>query len=76
MQDEQLTIEENRSLYPEVLRELARVLRPGARLAALTGDRRAFDEALRRTRDLARSAVYPVLVLGQPAAVYLIERVP
>jgi tRNA (guanine6-N2)-methyltransferase len=66
--------EENRALYPEVLRELARVLRPGARLAALTGDRRAFDEALRRARELARRAIYPVLVLGQPAAVYVIER--
>jgi tRNA (guanine6-N2)-methyltransferase len=65
--------EENRSLYPEVLRELARVLRPGARLAALTGDRRAFDDALRRARGLTRRAAYPVLVLGQPASVYLIE---
>jgi 23S rRNA G2445 N2-methylase RlmL len=67
--------EENRTLYPAVLRELTRVLRPGARLVALTGDRRAFDDALRRTRGLARRAVYPVLVLGQPAGVYVIERV-
>jgi 23S rRNA G2445 N2-methylase RlmL len=67
--------EENRALYPEVLRELARVLRPGARLAALTGDRRTFDDALRRARGLRRRAAYPVLLLGQPAGVYLIERV-
>jgi hypothetical protein len=67
--------EQNRTLYPQVLRELARVLRPAARLAALTGDRRTFDEALRRARGLARRAAYPVLVLGQPASVYLIERV-
>jgi 23S rRNA G2445 N2-methylase RlmL len=67
--------EENRTLYPDVLRELARVLRPGARLVALTGDRRALDDALRRSRGLARRAVYPVLVLGQPAGVYVIERV-
>jgi 23S rRNA G2445 N2-methylase RlmL len=68
------SVEENRALYPQALRELARVLRPGARLAALTGDRHALDEALRRTRGLTRQAVYPVLVLGQPAGVYLIER--
>jgi 23S rRNA G2445 N2-methylase RlmL len=67
--------EENRALYPEVLRELARVLRPGARLVALTGDRRTFDDALRRARGLAQRAIYPVLVLGHPAAVYLVERV-
>jgi 23S rRNA G2445 N2-methylase RlmL len=66
--------EENRTLYPEVLRELARVLRPGARLVALTGDRRALDDALRRARGLVRRALYPVVVLGQPAGVYLIER--
>jgi hypothetical protein len=51
------------------------VLRPGARLAALTGDRRTFDDALRRARGLRRRAAYPVLLLGQPAGVYLIERV-
>jgi tRNA G10 N-methylase Trm11 len=67
--------EENRSLYPTALRELERVLRPGARLVALSGDRRALDEALRRARGLARRQVYPVLVLGQAAGVYVIERV-
>ncbi len=68
------SVEENRTLYPQVLRELARVLRSGARLAALTGDRQVFEEALRRTRGLTRRAAYPVLVLGRPAGVYLIER--
>jgi 23S rRNA G2445 N2-methylase RlmL len=67
--------EENRRLYPDTLRELARVLRPGARLAALSGDRRALDDALRRMGQLARRTVYPVQVLGQPAGVYLIERI-
>jgi tRNA (guanine6-N2)-methyltransferase len=66
--------EENRALYPAALRELERVLRPGARLVALTGDRRALDEALRRARGLARRQVYAVQVLGQPAGVYVIER--
>jgi 23S rRNA G2445 N2-methylase RlmL len=69
------SLKENRTLYPEVLRELERILRPSARLAALTGDRQGFEEALRRTRGLRRRAAYPVLVLGQQAGVYLIERV-
>jgi 23S rRNA G2445 N2-methylase RlmL len=67
--------EENRALYPEFLRECARVLRPGARLVALTGDRRTLEESLRRTSQLARRMTYPVMVLGQPANVYVIERV-
>jgi len=67
--------EENRALYPAALRELARVLRPGARLAVLTGDRRTFDEALRRARGLQLRQIYAVQVLGRSAAVYLLQRV-
>jgi 23S rRNA G2445 N2-methylase RlmL len=63
----------NRALYPAFLREAARVLRPGARLVALTGDTRTFMEALQHTSGLKRHAVYPVQVLGQPATVYVIE---
>jgi tRNA (guanine6-N2)-methyltransferase len=65
---------ENRTLYPAALRELARVLRPHARLVALTGDTQAFDEALRHTPRLARREQYSVQVLGQPARVYVLER--
>ncbi len=68
------TIEGNRALYPAVLRETARVLRPGSRLVALTGDTRTFVEALRRVKGLERRAEYPVVVLGQPARVYVVER--
>lgn len=67
--------EANRSLYPAFLREAARVLRPGARLVALTGDRQTFVESLRRTSKLARRSSHPVFVLGQPASVYVVERV-
>jgi tRNA (guanine6-N2)-methyltransferase len=66
--------EENRSLYPVFLREMARVLRRGARLAALTADARAFGTALRGAGGLAGRSVYPVRVLGQPASVYVVER--
>jgi tRNA (guanine6-N2)-methyltransferase len=69
------TIEENRALYPAFLREIARVLRPGGRLVALTADGRSLVESLRRTNNLARRQMYPVQVLGQPAGVYVIERV-
>ncbi|HEX9441017.1 MAG TPA: methyltransferase domain-containing protein, partial [Roseiflexaceae bacterium] len=67
--------EANRALYPAFLREAARVLRPGARLVALSGDRRTFTESLRRASQLARREAYPVIVLGQSASVYVIERV-
>ena len=66
--------EANRALYPALLREAARVLRPGARLVALTGDRRTFTESLRRASRLARREVYPVMLLGLPASVYVVER--
>ena len=69
------TPEENRALYPAILREIARVLRPGGRLAALTADGPSLAESLRRTNNLARRQMYPVLVLGQSAGVYVIERV-
>ena len=68
------TTQENRVLYPAFLREMTRVLQPKSRLAVLTSDMRTFDEALRRTRDLAKQTTYRVQILGQPAMVYLIER--
>ncbi len=67
------TPEENRALYPAFLHEIARVLRPSARLVALTGDRRTFEESLRRTSTLARRTTFPVMVLGHPASVYVVE---
>ena len=69
------TPEENRALYPAFLREIARALRPGGRLVAITADGRGIAEALRRTNSLARRQMYPVQVLGQSAGVYVIEKV-
>lgn len=66
--------EQNRALYPAVLREAGRVLRPGARLALLSGDARALDEALRRTSALAPEASYRVQVLGAPAKLVVARR--
>src|SRR5919199_141774 len=69
------THEENRTLYPAFLDEMARVLKGGARLVALTGDTRTFAAALQHTNRFARRTVYPVRVLGQPAKVYVLDRV-
>jgi 23S rRNA G2445 N2-methylase RlmL len=69
------TPEENRALYPAFLREMARVLRPGGRLVALTSDGRTLVESARRVNNLARRESYPVQVLGQPATIYVLERV-
>ena len=66
--------EENRRLYPEALRELARVLRPGARLALLSGDMRTLEDALRRARGLQQRGSHRVEVLGAPARLVVVER--
>jgi hypothetical protein len=54
---------------------MARVLRPGGRLVALTAYGRPLVESTRRAIHLARRESYPVQVLGQRAAVYILERV-
>lgn len=66
--------DDNRSLYPAFLQEMARVLRPTARFVVLTSDTRAFDMALKRIRDFTRHEAYNVQVLGQQARVYVLER--
>ncbi|MGQ9548368.1 MAG: TRM11 family SAM-dependent methyltransferase [Roseiflexus sp.] len=68
------SVEENRDLYPAVLREAARVLRPGARLVAMSGDARTLSDALRRNNRLAQRTTYPVSILGRQAVVVVAER--
>lgn len=66
---------ENRELYPAVVRELERVLQYGARLALLSGDTRALEEALRLSRGLQPRESHRVLVLGAPALLAVVQRV-
>lgn len=57
-------------LYREVLAELARVLRPGGRLVALTGDQRLLETArAAAARSLRSGPRHRVIVLGQPATI-------
>ncbi len=66
--------EENRTLYPALLREAARVLQRGARFVALSGDARTLNDALRRNDRFARRETCPVLILGRRATVVVAER--
>ncbi|NWF79988.1 MAG: RNA methyltransferase [Chloroflexi bacterium] len=57
-------------LYQAVLAEIARVLRPGGRLVALTGDTRLLEQARNRAaRNLRPGPRQRVIVLGQPAVI-------
>ncbi|MEM8533285.1 MAG: methyltransferase domain-containing protein [Chloroflexota bacterium] len=66
--------DDNRSLYPALLQEMARVLQPRGRFVVLTSDTRTFDMALKRTRDFTRHETHNVQVLGQHARVFVLER--
>jgi 23S rRNA G2445 N2-methylase RlmL len=61
---------ENRRLYPRLVEEFARVVRPGGRLVMLTAERMLMREVA--NRGFVRvEAVKRVIILGAPAVVYL-----
>ena len=68
------SLEDNRSLYPGFLRELARVMRPAGRFVAMTGDMRNFERSLDRNKEFTPLQSYDVMILGRGARVYVIER--
>ena len=61
---------ENRRLYPRLVEEFARVVRPGGRLVMLTAERMLMREVANRGFVRVES-VKRVTILGAPAVVYL-----
>jgi tRNA (guanine6-N2)-methyltransferase len=61
---------ENRRLYPRLIEEFARVVRPGGRLVMLTAERMLMREVANRGFVRVES-VKRVMILGAPAVVYL-----
>jgi tRNA (guanine6-N2)-methyltransferase len=61
---------ENRRLYPRLIAELSRVLKPGGMMVILTAERRLMRDVLAQGR-LKFARVIPVTILGAPAAVYV-----
>jgi tRNA (guanine6-N2)-methyltransferase len=61
---------ENRRLYPRLVQEFARVVRPGGRLVMLTAERMLMREVANRGFVRVES-VRRVTILGAPAVIYL-----
>ncbi|MHB8577059.1 MAG: methyltransferase domain-containing protein [Dehalococcoidia bacterium] len=68
--------EANRELYPALLTEWLRVLRPGGHMVLLTGDRRHLLAALKPHAELRLDRQIPLLVRGLPATIYALQHVP
>ena len=64
---------ENRKLYPQWIREFARVLKSGGVMVMLTAEWRLMRE-LERTGKIAPSRIIRVSVLGRPAAIYVCRK--
>jgi tRNA (guanine6-N2)-methyltransferase len=65
---------ENRQLYPALAREIARVMQPGGRWVALSGDPVALAPLLRDERMFTVCASHPVMLLGHRARVVVWQR--
>ncbi len=61
---------ENRRLYPRLLEEFARVVRPGGRIVMLTAERALMREVTGRA-GLRVESIRRVTILGAPAVVYV-----
>jgi len=68
------TPEENRRLYPLVMKELRRVMQLGARAALLTSDMRAINRALERNSGMYIDTLHHVVVLGRRATIVVVQK--
>ncbi len=66
--------EENKTLYPALLQEWARVVHPGGWLALLTSERTLLRRSLNRQEGLVADEEIPVLVRGVPSAIFTVRR--
>ncbi len=65
---------ENRRLYPKLIAEFRRVLKPGGTMVLLSAETRLMSELWSRAH-LRPSRILHVTVLGAPAAIYVCENV-
>lgn len=68
------TGEDNRTLYPALVAEWARVVRPGGVMVLLTSERTLLRQALGRRRELVLEQEVPVLVRGLSAAIHVVTK--
>lgn len=61
---------DNRRLYPRLIAEFKRVLRPGGRMVLLTAETFLMRDLIAR-RLLRADRTFPVAILGRSAAIYV-----
>ncbi len=69
------TRESAHALYPRLLRETARLLKPGSRAVFITSEYDAMRDALRNVPSLTLDRGYSVALLGEWGRVYLLKKV-
>jgi tRNA (guanine6-N2)-methyltransferase len=65
--------EDNRTLYPALIAEWSRVLKPGGRMVLLTSERALLRRVLQRYPHFIMERQEPVLVRGMQAAIHLLR---
>ena len=68
--------EENLILYPHILKEAARVARPGARAVFLTHEIRLMEIILNVSREWDLQEIFPITINGLHPRIYLLTRRP